>query len=738
MNEEFYVTGTTDNNGQVTLTFQNPPTLPGACTLTVFSWNATPSIETIDVIPPSGPYVIYDSYLIEDDLTGNGNGQLDYGEEVELTMTIENVGVEPAYDVSTTISSADPLVTIIDGEEDFGDIPAGATATIERAYSFEIDASVEEGHQVVFMLSASDGVNTWETNFIVTAHAPVVEFQSLLVDDQAGGNGNGNLDPGETADLIVQLFNSGSSYVEAVEALLSSGDPFITINTANAVYGDMNAGSSAEGTFNITVSQSCPQEYDVDFALNITGGLGYTNLTGFTTTVGDITFMPSGPDNFGYLAYDPNDAPELPVYDWVEISPDSGGFGTLIPFTSDDQAMQFPLPFTFQYYGVDYDTFSIGCNGWISMGINTVDDYSNSGIPNGDGPSAMIAPFWEDLSPQRPNSGRVWRWYDTAEHRFIIEYNHVEQYAPTGAFETFQVILYDPAHYTTASGDGRILFQYKDMSVTSATEGTVGIESPNQTDGIQYLFDGALDIHAMMVGDGMSILFTTATSTPTMTVSLTPASTPVIIPAAGGSFDYTIDITNDDTAPVFFDAWIEAELPSGSLYGVLLREGLSLAPNASIVRNMTQNVPASAPAGDYSYIAKTGDHPSTVFAEDSFPFEKLAGDNSSNNFNTWELTGWDGEEAVVVNTPVKYSLSQNYPNPFNPETTISFAIPNNGRVFLKIFNVLGEHVATLMDGELNAGYYQLNWRAEGLSSGMYFYKLEAPGFSSVKKMILMR
>jgi hypothetical protein len=228
----------------------------------------------------------------------------------------------------------------------------------------------------------------------------------------------------------------------------------------------------------------------------------------------DPHFLPAGPDNYGYLAYESCDIPELPIYDWIEISADSGGNGTLVPFVNDDQVFQYHLSFDFQYYGIDYNTISIATNGWVAMGRVRVEDYSNSGIPNADGPPRMIAAYWEDLSPQRTNSGKVWYWYDIANHRYIVEYNHIEQYAPVGNFETFQVILYDPAYYPTITGDGRIKVQYKNMSTAAQSEGTIGIENPDETTGIQIFFDGLYNAHNFPITNGTAILYTIPTTVP--------------------------------------------------------------------------------------------------------------------------------------------------------------------------------------------------------------------------------
>ncbi len=92
----------------------------------------------------------------------------------------------------------------------------------------------------------------------------------------------------------------------------------------------------------------------------------------------------------------------------------------------------------------------------------------------------------------------------------------------------------------------------------------------------------------------------------------------------------------------------------------------------------------------------------------------------------------------VEGIPISYSLDQNYPNPFNPSTTINYSIPVSGRVTLRIFNVLGQEVGTLLNSDQNAGKYQLTFDASQYSSGVYFYRIEAGTFSAVKKMMLLK
>ncbi|CUS97619.1 T9SS type A sorting domain-containing protein, partial [Candidatus Kryptobacter tengchongensis] len=89
-------------------------------------------------------------------------------------------------------------------------------------------------------------------------------------------------------------------------------------------------------------------------------------------------------------------------------------------------------------------------------------------------------------------------------------------------------------------------------------------------------------------------------------------------------------------------------------------------------------------------------------------------------------------------TPREFALYQNYPNPFNPSTFIIFDLPREAKVKLGVYDVMGRLVKVLIDEQMQAGRYRVELRGDGLASGVYFYRLEAGGFVSVKKMVLVK
>jgi len=88
--------------------------------------------------------------------------------------------------------------------------------------------------------------------------------------------------------------------------------------------------------------------------------------------------------------------------------------------------------------------------------------------------------------------------------------------------------------------------------------------------------------------------------------------------------------------------------------------------------------------------------------------------------------------------PTSFSLQQNYPNPFNPTTTINYSVPKTSMVTIRVFDVLGREVATLVNENKPVGNYSVQFNANKLTSGVYFYKMEAGSFTQTKKIVLLK
>jgi len=114
----------------------------------------------------------------------------------------------------------------------------------------------------------------------------------------------------------------------------------------------------------------------------------------------------------------------------------------------------------------------------------------------------------------------------------------------------------------------------------------------------------------------------------------------------------------------------------------------------------------------------------------------IAGTNNGNLFKSEQLITTILKEESLV--PIKTALQQNYPNPFNPSTNISFTLPSQTLVSLKVFDLMGREVASIVSEEMSAGNHSKQWNAVNMSSGIYFYRLTAGSFTETKKLVLIR
>jgi hypothetical protein len=158
--------------------------------------------------------------------------------------------------------------------------------------------------------------------------------------------------------------------------------------------------------------------------------------------------------------------------------------------------------------------------------------------------------------------------------------------------------------------------------------------------------------------------------------------------------------------------------------------------------NVTYNKYNIVPYNTVSYKLKTsgiGDRTVALqlIISENFKANCFAGDIKADN----EILAKSNYQEILLNekfTIKDYALEQNYPNPFNPSTKIKFQLPKDGFVTLKVYDILGKEIATLINEEKSQGKYEVNFNASSLSSGVYIYKIQAGDFVSSRKMILLK
>ncbi len=220
-----------------------------------------------------GPYVVLDSYEINDQ-SGNNNGLADYSETINLHITLKNVGADPSAAITATVSNTDPYVSLNSAAtQNFPAIANGASTTLQNAYTFNIADFVPDQHTATFKMTITDGSDSWESNLRITVQAPVLVIDSeVFVMDNVSGNGDGILDPGETADLKVTIKNTGHSDVTNLVLNMVSSDPLLVVNSATVNHSQLGASQNAEILFNVTAAENAPVGHPVNVTTSLTAG----------------------------------------------------------------------------------------------------------------------------------------------------------------------------------------------------------------------------------------------------------------------------------------------------------------------------------------------------------------------------------------------------------------------------------------------------------------------------------
>jgi hypothetical protein len=354
--------------------------------------------------------------------------------------------------------------------------------------------------------------------------------------------------------------------------------------------------------------------------------------------------------------------------------------------------------------------------------------------------------------------------------------------------------IYDPVYHSSRTGDSDILFQYQDANNTDTEENyaTVGFESWDEFTGIQYTHDNQNSPGAINLADNLAIRITTNTGRGGVMghVNLSNGghNQGVRVTASTGQFRITPESGNfwiENIPPDTISVNVNASgYYAQTLDNVIINPDLTIrgmifdlvalpAPESlSASEGLTNRVQlnwhaVTAPhiSGYNLYRAPFENGPftllnsapvtGTTFADTSIPDSAVYyyyatavytdGSWTEESFESRKDTGRVGRlDGIAEETlPTSFFLAQNYPNPFNPTTSISFGLPKTAIVTLDIYNLLGQHVKTLLDGNLNAGYKTIIWDGKdeagaSVSSGLYFYKLDTGSFKESKKMTLLK
>jgi len=270
-----YGTAVTDAGGNASITIADPPGAPVTLTLTVTAYNKATVAETVEVLPPSGSFLVFEAVAVQD-AGGDADGLIDEGETAGLEVTLKNVGVDPASGVSAQLACTDPHITIVEGIRAYPDIPADGLEAGVEPFVIEVAGDIPDEHPVTFTIAVTANEGGWDSGFVLTAQAPVLVAYGCLVGDTNGGDGNGTANAGETVTLFLRLGNEGHSAAEDLSGLLSCSAPEISVLDNTGTCPDVPVGGTVEmARFTIELDPGCPEPAHIDLDLDISALNGF-------------------------------------------------------------------------------------------------------------------------------------------------------------------------------------------------------------------------------------------------------------------------------------------------------------------------------------------------------------------------------------------------------------------------------------------------------------------------------
>jgi len=523
-------------------------------------------------------------------------------------------------------------------------------------------------------------------------------------------------------DFNIPVKNISDYETGAINAVLTSFGNDINIIQNSVQTDNLYPNQSYNFIFPIDVA-SVISGYTGDFKLELYSANQKMQEFDFYVPIGEVD-SEDPTISYGYAALESNDNNSFinPTYNWVEICPEEGLPGTLISRqnqTIDGYYSYISLPFPVNYYGRDYYEITFSSNGWISMGEAAGNYFRNRVIPSGAGPSAMIAPYWDDLDV----NANAYYYYDTANQRFIVEW-YQTRHEDTNENYSFEVILY-PSQNNKFSD---ILFQYKSIGDTDAdgNYSTVGIETSDQEKGICMEFAHTPAPTAHQFEDNYAILFTDVNNLalPLISASYDDFDISMVVE---DEMQFTVSLENTTDYPIKTRAFVSYENERDWIE--FESDTLTVIDNNEL--GFTINPHNLSPLSDYkAYLEILTEYQQLIVVP--IHLQTLADANTNDIASS------------------STNLGKIYPNPFvlgdskKSKMKISYNVSKKSVINISVYNLKGEKVKTLLNKVIPAGKYQTDWdmkdaNGQSVASGIYFYKLTSDRKDvSIKKCVIVK
>jgi len=709
-----------------------------------------------------------------DDASGDGDGRIDPGESGRLEIELRNNGPLATH-VETYLWCEHEGVSVEANFDSLWRVWGGEVRTV----AFDISASglASGGGPARMNLLCDTRDGSILLPFALELETSSFYLDSIIFDDLASGDGDGLLEPGETASARLVVRHSGSVDPSPLEFAVYSSSGWVDVLAESVVVSAIAGGVGQSAPFTISASADAFEGMPIILHVFRRTALDEVKFGEYSLNLGLATSSdPTGPDGWGYFAYDNTDitSGHAPTSSFEDISTT----GTAYPI-GDDETFEIALPFDFVFYGRHYDTLTVCSNGWAAPGKQPyfMLDFYNTPIPGPNGPWGTLAPFWDDLQPI-VGPGGVFYQYFPAQGKYIVQWQNMEHAGITGMDNTFQLAIFDPAVNPSRTGDSPIEFRYSGgiEDVDNEEEySTVGIESPDHVFGLEYQFGLRSDPGAAFLTDGRVIRFTTDCGAALIEgfvrlerghpqgARITSAGGHLTEPDISGYYRFTeiepgVNVftcsapghfAQVETVTVVSDELVAIDfyLPQAPIPTITYASKADSAGNIAVIWTS-----AGMPSGYrlYKYLSP-GSSPEvfettdTVFLDSDVSVGRKFWYRVSAVFSTCESflsdpdSGWiellTGIDEVEKPEMIELSVS---PNPFNSSLRIRSDLPGNKEV--AIFDMLGRRINTI---PMAAGESVAFWDGKGTAiaevpSGIYFIELRSETRRILKRAVLIK
>lgn len=647
--------------------------------------------QSLEVIPTDGPYCVYDDHQINDSLSNN-NGIVEYGEDILISMVVENLGNDLAAGVVVEITSDNEYCIILDSIENYDTILAASMVNREFAYKIKIANNIPDQTDLEFDVISVDELDSiWSSKLVVTVAAPLINVGEFVIDDSELGNDNGILEPGETADIKIFTENNGHCNIQNVMASLTPYNNFITVNTETQIIPDLDIFDGIWVVYNVSVADETPNPVIAEMRFNASAG-AYSAEKTYFPRIGQF--------------YEDWETGDFEKYNWIE------GGNSPWQISSD-------LPYEGVYHAVSGD-INDSQTSKLSISYEVMSD--------------DVIKFMRKVSTE---SG-----YDYL--KFSIDGNVAGSWAGSQS--------YSQEEYPVTAGVHTFMWEYaKDYSTTGGSDKVWidNIELPTMM--VTTLFAGH-DADACAVIDFVcdasstnynSILWTTsgdgAFNDETL---LNPSYIPGENDIVNGEVILTISIVDNDAIELsdnvtltFTNGPVAPNMPEGEDYIDVFKVSETSYTTNFIEGNTGYTWEVSpSEAGELF----TNNNESTIFWNPDFMGDVTLKVNASNECGEGDFS--EELNIFVDNTvgldllgsSIKLEIS---PNPNNGVFKIDIATENKEDISIKMINYLGVTIYEIQNVSASHGFTK-TFDNRNLSSGVYLININQGNKTYCRKLII--